>query len=86
MKALRTEKSYYAQLLNVDPSKIYCVSIMPCLAKKQECDLPTMNSAGAGQDVDLVLTTREIDRMIRAEHIIPSELQEEEFDTPLGIG
>ena len=45
-----------------------------------------MNSAGAGQDVDLVLTTREIDRMIRAEHIIPSELQEEEFDTPLGIG
>lgn len=79
-------KSYYAQLLNVDPSKIYCVSIMPCLAKKQECDLPTMNSAGAGQDVDLVLTTREIDRMIRAEHIIPSELQEEEFDTPLGIG
>ncbi len=41
--------------------------------------------AGAGQDVDVVLTTREIDRMIRAEHIMPEYLEEEEFDTPLGI-
>lgn len=79
-------KSYYAELLNVEPSKIFCISVMPCVAKKHECDLPVMNDAGAGQDVDLVLTTREIDRMIRAEHIIARELPEEEFDAPLGLG
>ena len=78
-------KSYYAQLLGVDPERIYSVSIMPCLAKKQEAALPTMESAGAGPDVDAVLTTRELSRMIRAEHIIPSELKEEEFDEPLGV-
>lgn len=79
-------KSYYAKLLNVDPSKIYCISIMPCIAKKHECEIPVMNDAGAGPDVDLVLTTREIDRMIRAEHIIPKDLKGEAFDMPLGIG
>lgn len=79
-------KSYYAELLGVDPEKIFCVSVMPCLAKKHECALPNMNDAGTGQDVDVVLTTREVDRMIRAEHIIPQELEEEEFDTPLGVG
>ena len=78
-------KSYYAQLLGVDPERIYSVSIMPCLAKKQEAALPTMESAGAGPDVDVVLTTRELSRMVRAEHIIPSELKEEEFDEPLGV-
>ncbi len=78
-------KSYYAQLLGVDPQRIYSVSIMPCLAKKQEAALPTMESAGAGPDVDVVLTTRELSRMIRAEHIIPAELKEEEFDEPLGV-
>lgn len=78
-------KSYYAQLLGADPQRIYSVSIMPCLAKKQEAALPTMESAGAGPDVDVVLTTRELSRMIRAEHIIPAELKEEEFDEPLGV-
>ena len=78
--------AYYAELLGVDPEKIFCVSVMPCLAKKHECTLPNMNDSGAGQDVDVVLTTREVDRMIRAEHIIPQELEEEEFDTPLGVG
>lgn len=79
-------KTYYAKLLNVDPAKIYSISIMPCVAKKHECALPVMNDAGAGQDVDLVLTTREVDRLIRAEHIIPSALEESEFDMPLGVG
>ena len=78
-------KSYYAELLNVDPSRIFCVSIMPCTAKKYECDVSVLNDAGAGQDVDVVLTTREVVRMIRAEHIVPETLEEEEFDTPLGI-
>lgn len=79
-------KSYYAKIMGVDPNRIYSISVMPCMAKKYECALPVMNSAGAGQDVDLVLTTREIDRMIKAESIRPAELQEEEFDPPLGTG
>ncbi len=79
-------KSYYAKLLGVDPGKIYSVSIMPCIAKKKESELPVMNDAGAGQDVDVVLTTREIDRLIRAEQIRPASLPEEEFDLPLGVG
>lgn len=78
-------KTYYADLLGVDPSKIFCISLMPCLAKKQEAALSTMGS-DYGQDVDVVLTNREIERLIRAEHIVTSELEEEEFDTPLGIG
>ena len=79
-------KSYYAQLLGVEPERIYCVSVMPCVAKKQECALPNMNDAGAGPDVDAVLTTREIVRMLRAEHIHPAALPEEPFDRPLGTG
>lgn len=79
-------KSYYAKLLGVEPERICSISVMPCLAKKQEAALPTMDAAGAGPDVDIVLTTREIDRMIRAEDIHPAELPEEEFDRPLGVG
>lgn len=79
-------KSYYAELLNVDPSKIYSISVMPCIAKKHECDISVMNDAGAGQDVDLVLTTREINRMIKSDNIVPKNLIEEPFDMPLGVG
>lgn len=78
-------KSYYADLLGVDPSRIFSVSIMPCIAKKYEAGLSVMRSAGAGQDVDVVLTTREVDRLIKAEHINPFTLKEEEFDRPLGV-
>jgi len=78
-------KTYYAKLLGVDPSKIFCVSIMPCLAKKYEAGLPVMDAAGTGHDVDVVLTTREIDRIIKAEHVDVSSLEEEEFDKPLGV-
>ena len=79
-------KTYYAKLLDVDPERIFCLSVMPCVAKKQECALPTMRDAGAGQDVDASLTTREIDRMIRMFHILPETLREEELDMPLGVG
>lgn len=79
-------KSYYAEILGVDPSKIFSISVMPCLAKKHESALSVMQDAGSGQDVDVVLTTREVDRLIRAEHIIPQDLKEEEFDQPLGMG
>ena len=79
-------KTYYAKLLDVDPSRIFNISIMPCTAKKYEADVSVMNDGGTGQDVDVVLTTREVARMIRAEHIIPELLEEEEFDMPLGVG
>ncbi|NLY73590.1 MAG: 2Fe-2S iron-sulfur cluster binding domain-containing protein [Tissierellia bacterium] len=79
-------KTYYARLLGVDPDRIFSVSIMPCTAKKYEAGVSVMADAGSGQDVDVVLTTREIDRMIRAEKINPALLEEEEFDTPLGEG
>ncbi len=79
-------KTYFADLLGVPAEKIFCMAIMPCVAKKHEVDIPVMNDAGAGQDVDLSLTVREIDRMIRAEHIDVKALGEEEFDSPLGIG
>lgn len=79
-------KSYYAELLDVDPSRIFNISIMPCTAKKYEAGVSVLNDAEVGQDVDVVLTTREITRMIRAEHITPEFLEEEEFDMPLGIG
>lgn len=77
-------KSYYARLLGVDPQRIFSISIMPCTAKKYEAGVSILNDAGAGQDVDVVLTTREIARMIRAEKIKPEFLEEEDFDTPLG--
>ena len=79
-------KTYYAKILNVDPSRIFNVSIMPCTAKKYEAALPIMNDGGTGQDVDVVLTTREISRMIKADNINVEVLEEEEFDVPLGIG
>ena len=79
-------KSYYAKLLQVEPENIYSVSIMPCLAKKQECDIPVMNDACGDPDVDVVLTTREVNRMIRRAYIIPSEIKERALDMPLGLG
>lgn len=74
-------KSYYAQLLGVEPERIFCVSIMPCTAKKYECDVSAVNDAAA-KDVDVVLTTRELGRLLR--HVDVAALPEEEFDQPLG--
>ena len=78
-------KSYYAEILGVDPSRIFCVSTMPCIAKKEECNIPTLNDACGDQDVDLAITTREVTRMIRTAQIIPQALPETELDQPLGI-
>jgi len=79
-------KSYFAQKIGVDPHDIFVVSIMPCTAKKAECDLPTMKDACGDPDVDVVLTTREIVRMFRGEQINPTVLEETPFDSPLGTG
>ena len=77
-------KSYFAELKGIDPHKIFCVEVMPCTAKKHEVAIPVMNDACGDPDVDVSLTTREVDRMIRAEHIDATTLPEEEFDQPLG--
>ena len=57
---------------------------MPCIAKKGEAELPGMDVTGTGPDVDIVLTTRELVRLLKAEHILPQLLLEEKFDSPLG--
>lgn len=77
-------KTYFAEKRGIDLRNICCISIMPCVSKKREAALSYMRSAGAGQDVDIVLTTRELVRLIRAEHIDPKSLKEEEWDSPLG--
>lgn len=77
-------KTYFAEKIGVSPDKICCISIMPCIAKKGEAALPGMDVTGTGPDVDIVLTTREMVRLLKAEHILPALLKEEEFDSPLG--
>jgi NADH-quinone oxidoreductase subunit G len=78
-------KGYWAKKAGVDPNKVYSVSIMPCTAKKWECHRDEhMKSAGAGWDVDIVLTTRELARMIKQAGIDLMNLKEEEADSPLG--
>jgi len=76
-------KSYYAEKMGIDPSKVFVVSIMPCTAKKFESKRPEMKSTGY-PDVDVVLTTRELARMIREAGIDFTELPERHFDDPLG--
>lgn len=78
-------KTYYAQLLGVEPSRIFVVSMMPCLSKKRENRLDGMDSAGTGRDVDEVLTTREVARLLKAYYVKPETVAEEEFDKPLGV-
>jgi iron-only hydrogenase group A len=76
-------KTYYAKIANIDPKDIVVVSIMPCTAKKFECQRDEM--AGSGyQDVDYVLTTRELGRMIKEAGIDFVGLPEENYDAPMG--
>lgn len=76
-------KTYLAETLHVDPNKLFVISIMPCVAKKHECDIVNINDANAGKDVDVVLTTREFVRMLRAEHIAIETLVDEPMDQPI---
>jgi NADP-reducing hydrogenase subunit HndD len=77
-------KTYYASKSGVDPSKIYSVSVMPCTAKKYEAARSEMDASGF-RDVDAVLTTRELARMIKEAGIDFTSLPDEDFDAPLGI-
>ncbi|MDR0355197.1 MAG: [FeFe] hydrogenase, group A [Deltaproteobacteria bacterium] len=76
-------KTYYPKISNVDPAKITSVSIMPCTAKKFEAQRPEMNASGY-QDVDVVLTTRELARMIKLAGLDFETLPETPFDPLLG--
>ena len=73
-------KSYYAEKNNIDPAKIFVVSIMPCVAKKYESARPEMGDKY--RDVDVVLSTRELARMIKQAGIKFNELPDEKFDAP----
>ena len=79
-------KTYIAQKLGADPDKLYSVSIMPCTAKKYERSVKEVNDSGHGSDVDLVLTTRELDRFIRSDSIKPQDLIDMPFDDIFGEG
>ncbi len=76
-------KTYYAELAGIDPKDIVSVSIMPCTAKKFESARPEMNASGY-RDVDYVLTTRELARMIKEAGIDFLNLKEEDYDAPMG--
>ena len=76
-------KTYYAKKMGIDPKDIINVSVMPCTAKKFEINRDDQNAAGVA-DVDIVITTRELARMIDRAGILFNALPDEEFDAPLG--
>ena len=76
-------KSYFAQKLGVNPEDIFTVSVMPCVAKKGESEMELFYEEYAGKDVDVVITTRELVRMIRSAHINPKTLVDIEADRPM---
>ena len=78
-------KTYYARNIDVDPANIISVSIMPCTAKKYEANRPEMKDSGY-KDVDFVLTTRELAVMIKQAGIEFDQLNEENYDSIMGIG
>ena len=76
-------KTYFAKKENINPSKIYVVSIMPCVAKKYERQRPELKNNGL-YDVDNVITTRELARMIKQANIDFEKIEDQEYDMPLG--
>lgn len=76
-------KSYLAEKINIHPKNMTVVSVMPCVAKKYEAARPELGHGGT-KDVDIVITTRELARMIREAGIDFLSLEDEDFDNPLG--
>ncbi len=76
-------KTFYAQLAGIDPKDIVTVAVMPCSAKKFECNRPEMNDSGF-KDIDYGLTTRELAQMIKEAGIYLPEMPKSEFDDPFG--
>ena len=76
-------KTYFAKKQGIDPKKIYMVSVMPCIAKKFESSRPEMENEGL-RDVDNVITTRELARMIKQANIEFEKLEDSQYDDPMG--
>ena len=76
-------KTFYAEEQGIDPKDIVTVAVMPCSAKKFECNRPEMNSSGF-KDVDYGLTTRELAKMIREAGLVLPDLPKSNFDEPFG--
>jgi NADP-reducing hydrogenase subunit HndD len=76
-------KTYYAQRMKLDPSKVVSVSIMPCVAKKYEADRPEMRASGF-KDIDFVLTTRELAVMIKQAGLDFKNLEPSNYDSIMG--
>ena len=79
-------KTYWADKMKIDPSKIVSVSVMPCTAKKFELSRDGQSGQGKFQDVDICITTRELARMIEKAGIRFADLPDGGFDSPLGNG
>lgn len=79
-------KTYFAQSIGAKPEDIYTVSVMPCTAKKGERNMELYYEEYAGHDIDVVLTTRELTRMIRSAHIDPNTLKDRESDPLMSEG
>ncbi len=78
-------KTYYAEKIGVNPEDIYVISIMPCTAKKSEAKRPEMSIDGKNPDVDVVLTTRELGKMLKQAGVDFSSLKDDTYDNPFGI-
>lgn len=77
-------KSYFAETLEIPRDKMVVVSVMPCLAKKYEAGREEFSVDG-NPDVDLVISTRELARLVKKVNIDLNDLEESDFDTPLGL-
>ena len=77
-------KTYWPETQGIPVEKIYSVSVMPCTAKKSECVRPQLQSNPGIPDVDAVITTRELARMIKNAGLDFKNLPEEDYDNPLG--
>lgn len=76
-------KTYYAQKFNIDPEKLFVVSVMPCVAKKFEKTRENQAAAGV-PDIDAAITSRELAKMIKRAGILFKDIPDDEFDSPLG--
>lgn len=79
-------KTYFADKIGVSPEQIFTVSVMPCVAKKGEREMELFHGEYAGHDIDAVITTRELVKMIRSAHISPDTLEDRESDRPMQQG
>lgn len=76
-------KTYYPQVADIDPKKVFTVTVMPCTSKKFEADRPEMENEGI-RNIDAVITTRELARMIKAAKIDFAKLEDSEVDPAMG--